>query len=105
MLSGITPAVEKRKFNKGLPGRDALHVQIGGVVGGLVRFHRPFLRVFQFFGSNHGTLNQARVQYKGEDFVTGGYNSQKAHCSVGKSDQPWIYKDRYVTNLDCGFTC
>ncbi|KAK8036088.1 hypothetical protein PG993_008702 [Apiospora rasikravindrae] len=70
------------KFNKGLPGKDPLLVQIGGITDGL-----------------------ARVQYKGEDFSTGGYNSKNAHCSVGKADQPWVYKDRFVTNLDCGFSC
>ncbi|KAK7973834.1 cytochrome b5 [Apiospora arundinis] len=70
------------KFNKGLPGKDGLMVQIGGVKG-----------------------NIARIQYKDQDFVTGTENSQNANCKVGKSDQPWIYKSRFVLILDCGFSC
>ncbi|KAK6856600.1 hypothetical protein PG995_006787 [Apiospora arundinis] len=70
------------KFKKGLPGKDGLRVQIGGVKG-----------------------NIARIQYKDQDFVTGTENSQNANCKVGKSDQPWIYKSRFVLNLDCGFSC
>ncbi|KAK6858919.1 hypothetical protein PG995_004772 [Apiospora arundinis] len=70
------------KFNKGLPGREALRVQIGGIKGSI-----------------------ARIQYKGQDFNTGTENTQNANCKVGKNDQPWIYKDRFVLNLDCGFSC
>ncbi|KAK7926473.1 hypothetical protein PG985_003471 [Apiospora marii] len=70
------------KFNKGLPGKDALQVDIGGVVGSI-----------------------ARVQYKDQDFNTGFANTQNANCKVGKWDIPWVYKDRSVVNLDCGFSC
>ncbi|KAK6857555.1 hypothetical protein PG995_006382 [Apiospora arundinis] len=70
------------KFNKGLPGSEALRVQIGGIKGSI-----------------------ARIQYKGQDFNTGTENTQNANCKVGKNDQPWIYKDRFVLNLDCGFSC
>ncbi|KAK8109556.1 hypothetical protein PG999_007693 [Apiospora kogelbergensis] len=70
------------KFDKGLPGKASLHVQVGGVGGDI-----------------------ARIQYKDQDFKTGVANTQNANCKVGKADQPWIYKSRFVTNLDCGFSC